>query len=41
LFGDKKKPMPFISRARKWEERYEGPAFVIAPIVLEDQESSV
>jgi len=38
LYGDKKKPMPFISRARKSGERYEGPAFVIAPIVLEDKE---
>jgi len=34
LFGDKKKPMPIILRARKWGESYEGPAFAIAPIVL-------
>jgi len=36
LFADKRKPMPFVVRARKREERYEGPAFAIAPIVLEN-----
>ncbi len=34
LFADKKKPMPFILRAKKLEERYEGPGFVIAPVIL-------
>ena len=34
LFADKKKPMPFMLRAKKLRERYEGPAFMIAPVVL-------
>ena len=41
LFGNMEKPMPFILRARKWGERYEWPAFAIAPIVLEEQELPV
>lgn len=35
LFADKKKPMPFMLRAKKLGERYEGPAFMIAPIILD------
>lgn len=33
LYAEKKKPMPFMLRAKKLEERYEGPAFMIAPII--------
>jgi len=35
LFADKKKPMPFMLRAKRLGERYEGPAFLIAPVVLD------
>jgi len=35
LFADKKKPMPFMLRAKKLGERYGGPAFLIAPVVLD------
>ena len=35
LYAEKKKPMPFMLRAKKIGERYEGPAFMIAPIILD------
>lgn len=35
LFADKNQPMPFLLRAKKLQERYEGPAFMIAPVILE------
>lgn len=34
LYADKRKTMPFMLRARRLQERYERPAFVIAPVVL-------
>ena len=34
IYADRKKPMPFMLRAKKMYERYEGPAFMIAPVVL-------
>lgn len=33
LFADTKKPFPFILRAKRLKERYEGPAFLIAPVI--------
>jgi len=33
IFADKKKPMPFMVRAKGLKERYEGPAFMIAPVI--------
>jgi len=34
IFADKKKPMPFMLRAEKLRERYQGPALMIAPVAL-------
>jgi len=34
IYADKKKPMPFMLRAKRLQERYEGPAFMIAPVIL-------
>ena len=36
IFANMKKPMPFLLRAKKLQERYEGPALMIAPVILKD-----